>query len=121
MATFEEIIQDFDTYARTIASRRSEIPEELVKSIVKQIALTRSIDTGRFLRAVDSREESGAEDYNYVIDAARDSTVVYDDIVERGRRTGNPYPAGRFNYLKGIENSNFDVFFDSAFDSSFAR
>lgn len=118
--TFAGIIKDFESYARNLRSRREEIPYELRTSIIREIYRTNSIDTGRFWKAVDYREESGVESYNYVIDASRDSKVIYDDIVERGRKDTNKYP-GRLNYLKGIQKADLSRFFDTLFTSSFAR
>lgn len=119
MATIEQVISDFDKYAREWEASRAIIPRHIRNNIVYQIMVTNAIDTGRFLRAVDFREESFEQNgYRFLIDSARDAEVTYDDIVERGRKDGANYP-GRFPYRKGIEMTDVKATTDFIADASF--
>lgn len=119
----DKLFGDLDDYLLTWQRRRDEIPYEFKTSIISQIIRTGSIDTTRFIRAVDFREEmltSGIfGGYRYLIDSARDSLVTYDAFVELPGVTRNW--SGRFNYQGGIENARLESIFDSFADTSFAR
>jgi hypothetical protein len=120
MSTIKDVIHDLDGYLRNWQIRREIIPIHIRNNILYQINVTGSIDTGRFLRAVDFREEALAGGYRFLIDSARDSEVTYDDIVERGRKDGANYQ-GRFPYRRGIEATNIQTDTDYIAEISFAR
>lgn len=112
----ERIINDFQKYLNSWNIRREEIPYELKTSIIRQIVRTGSIDTTRFIQAVDFREGGfDADGYRYLIDSARNSEVYYDGFVEFDTRN---YP-GRYNFRDGIENANIRRITDNFADDSF--
>jgi len=105
---------------RNLESRRAEIPFTFKSNIITQIIRTRSIDTTRFIQAVDFREDGlNADGYRFLIDSARDAEVTYDGFVETDGLTRRWI--GRWNYRGGIENTNLARDFDSIADQSFAR
>lgn len=117
--TIEEVINRFERYVAIWNQRNDLIPRQIRNNILYEIFMTDSIDEGKFLRAVDFREDVlSATGYRYLIDASRDDRVVYDDVLERGRMDGANYP-GRFNYKGGIEATDIgriaDAFADEAF------
>lgn len=117
--TAEEVNKRFEEYSRIWQSRNDLIPRQIRNNILYEIFMTDSIDEGKFLRALDFREDSlEADGYRYLIDASRDDRVIYDDVLERGRKDGADYP-GRFNYKSGIEATDVgriaDAFANEAF------
>lgn len=124
MATFKEVIADIDSYVRNWNRRRDEIPYEIKSSIISQIVRTRSIDTTRFIRSIDFREQAAGDGYRYLIDSSRDREVTYDGFLEFGTSNVNAYGvliSPRYNFRGGIENSRLEPIADSIADVSFAR
>lgn len=118
--TLEQFLMMLDLYERNFYARKAEIPYELKTSIVRQIVRTRSIDTTRFIQAVDFRlVEVSNDSFRYYIDAARNSEVYYDGYVEFNGDKRNW--VGRFNYRDGIQNANIESITDSIADQTFAR
>ena len=119
MATIQDVIRDFDRFERNLRFRADEIPYEIKTAVITEIVRTQSIDTTRFIQAVDFRETNSPSDFHrFVIDTSRNKEVTYDAIVELGRKKFAPYP-GRYNYEHGIENADVFGVFDEIFDSSF--
>jgi hypothetical protein len=117
--TVEEVIQKFENYVSIWNDRNDLIPIHIRNNILYQIFITDSIDEGKFLRAVDFREESLSDaGFRYLIDAYRDDRVTYDDVLERGRKDGANYP-GRFNYKRGIEQTDVERIADSFANEAF--
>jgi hypothetical protein len=115
----EEVIQKFERFASIWNERNELIPIHIRNNILYEIHMTDSIDEGKFLRALDFREESmGVSNHRYLIDASRDDRVVYDDVLERGRKDGADYP-GRFNYKRGIEATDVERIADSFANEAF--
>jgi hypothetical protein len=124
MATFQTVINDLDSYERNWARRSDEIPREIYVNILAQIVATDSIDTGRFYRALDFREEAYGQGYRYLIDSSRDEEVTYEGFLEFGTKRVNAFGvliSPRHNFREGIKNSNLERIFDSIADDSFAR
>lgn len=118
--TVEQFLQILSNYRRNIERRRDEIPFAIKSSIITQIIRTGSIDTTKFIQAVDFREDGmDADGFRYLIDSSRDSEVTYDGFVETDGVTRRW--TGRWNYRDGIENTNFRPVFDSIADDTFAR
>lgn len=119
-----QVIQAFDRYQRNWQRKADEIPYEIKTSIIRQIIRTGSIDTTRFIRAVDFREDAVQFDQiRYLIDAmSSNPDVTYDGFLETGTKRPNAYGvtfAPRLNYGDGIENANLEQVFDNFADSAF--
>jgi hypothetical protein len=117
--TIDEVIKKFENYVSIWNDRSNLIPTHIRNNILFQIFMTDSIDEGKFLRALDFREESlSVAGFRYLIDASRDARVTYDDVLERGRKDGANYP-GRFNYKRGIEATDVGRIADSFANEAF--
>jgi len=120
MNTIDQVCRDFDIYVASWHQNRDKIPAAFKSSIITQIIRTGSIDTTRFIRSVDFREESlSGLGYRFLIDSSRDSQVYYDGYLEFDGVTR--HFVGRFNYRDGIENTDLEPISDEIADSSFAR
>lgn len=118
-AQIERVIGDLGAYERNLHKHRTDIPYEIKTSIISQIVRTGSIDTSRFIQAVDFREEGYGEGYRFLIDASRDSEVTYDGFLEFDGVTRRF--VGRYNYRDGIQQSRLKPIFDEIASESFAR
>lgn len=109
-----------DAYVTNWQRGRDKVPAAIKSSIITQIIRTGSIDTTRFIRALDFREENLSGDgYRFLIDGARDSKETYDGFLEFDGETRRF--TGRFNFRDGISNADLESVSDEIADESFAR
>lgn len=115
----QEVLNAFDRLDDSINRHRSEIPEELKSSVITEIVRSRSIDTTRFIQAVNWHEDSSGIGFHFLLDAfTQNNEVTYDGFLEFDGETRNW--TGRYNYKKGIEGSRFESIFDEIMDDAFA-
>lgn len=117
----QQVINDLTKF-ETAVMDNGDIIYELKTSVVREIVRVRAIDTGRMISSINySPVIRTSKRMRYKLDAvSQNSDVIYDDIVERGRRRPTPLE-GRYPYKRGIEGADIHGTVDRIADSIFQK
>lgn len=118
----EQVISAFDRLDISIERHAPAFPADIKNNVVEDIAFGAdpSVDTGRFLQAVNYHEIVVSGGYGFQLDAfTQNQDVYYDAFLEEPNKLRKD-PVGRKHYQHGIENSDFEPIADMIVNDTFS-